>query len=850
MAKCRYCGTVNPDGSSYCTKCGGAFAAAAAAAARPSAGPAAQPAPPPTRAATPTTPHAATGNLPPQSRLNGRYLVLGTVGQGGMAAVYRAVDSHSRKQVAIKEMSQDGLAPAEEAEALAAFRAEADILQRLRHPNLPRVIERFSDGARHYLVMEFVEGQTLEQRQQAAGGGALPEPEVLAWAGQLCSVLTYLHSQRPPIIFRDLKPANVMVTPQGQIKLIDFGIARVFHPGRIKDTQVLGTPGFAPPEQYGKAQTDARADIYALGVTLYQLLTGYDPATTPFTLPPAHTRNARISPHVQAALEHATQLSRDARYATTAELERDLLRPEGFVFRNGQRARTVPELVALCRAHPQEAQDHLYTRRFEGWLLSIGQRDTAALAGKIVASGGDRGAGLATFMAQVTRPARATASPAGTAKATAQRKAAPRAGQARATASPPPGGAAGNTAGSRAAPGAAGAQARAGAAPGARGAQAAGNAAAANAAKLAGRVAGQFAGRMASYTAQRLFAQAAAAAAAAVGTQILIEVRPHSVNFGALIAGQRGTMSITVGGQNGLPVVGKIASLAPWLKVDRAEFLGPSTIVQLSVETATLATPGPHQTNLQITAGNQQVYVPVSVEVMRTSAPKASPPPARAKRKASAAKYGAAVAEPDWVRALKSWLAAVGLGAWGANGLTTALAAHMVTLPSWMPAIWAMQAIMILVGAPAAVIAWWGPRFMERTLTAWLAATGGLVAALMLAQYWLLRPGGPLAMPPLGQPAVWLVLLGALGASLGATLGAAPRWSLRILRTLSMLTRRTSAVLLIGAVVLGGWAGFMVTAPMAYGLFAPCGAVVGIVVGVMLATSASRLLNRAAAGHP
>jgi tRNA A-37 threonylcarbamoyl transferase component Bud32 len=844
MAKCRYCGTVNPDGSSYCTKCGGAFAAAAA---RPSTGPAAQPAP---AAAPNTSPHAATGNLPPQSRLNGRYLVLATVGQGGMAAVYRALDSRTHKQVAIKEMSQDGLTPTEQTEALEAFRAEADILQRLKHPNLPRVYERFSDGTRHYLVMEFVEGQTLEQRQQATGGGALPEAEVMAWAGQLCSVLAYLHSQRPPIIFRDLKPANVMLTPQGQVKLIDFGIARVFHPGRTKDTQVLGTPGFAPPEQYGKAQTDARADIYALGVTLYQLLTGYDPASTPFTLPPAHTRNPRLSPHVQAALEHATQLSRDARYASTGEFERDLLRPDGFVFRNGQRARTVPELVALCRAHQQEAQDHLYARRFEGWLLSIGQRDTAALAGRIAAAGGDRAAGLTTFMTQATRPARATAGPTG-AQASARPKATPGGGQGRATASPPPRG--GANAGQRAAPGGAGA--RSGAAAGSWAAQA-GNAAAANAAKLAGKMAGQFAGRMASYTAQRLFAQAAAAAAAAVGTQILIEVRPHSVNFGSLLAGQRGTLSITVGGQNGLPVVGKITSLAPWLKVDRAEFLGPSTLVQLSVETARLAGQGLHQTNLQITAGNQQVYVPVSVVVMSPSAPNPGPAPARGKRARTAgaarpAKYGTAVAEPDWVRVFKSWLAAIGLGAWGANGLTSALAAHVITLPGWMPTLWAMQAIMILVGAPAAVIAWWGPRFVQRTLTAWLAATGGLVAALMVAQYVLMRPGGPLAPPHVGQPALWLVLLGAVGASLGATLGAAPRWSMRILRTLRAVMRRTSALLLLGAVILGGWVGFMVTAPVAYGLFAPCGAVVGIVLGVMLATSASRLLNRAAtATHP
>src|SRR5260221_705965 len=211
---------------------------------------------------TPRPPNAP-GRLLPRARLAGCYPILRNVGQGGMAAVYEALDTRNNVRVAIKEMSQDSLSSEELQEAMDSFRFEADTLMRLRHPNLPRVYGRFSEGARHYLVMDFIQGQTLEQRQEAAGGKALAERDVLGWAAQLCAVLGYLHMQRPPIIFRDLKPANIMVTANGQIKLIDFGIARVFAPGRTRDTQVLGTPGFAPPEQYGKAQTDARADIYA-----------------------------------------------------------------------------------------------------------------------------------------------------------------------------------------------------------------------------------------------------------------------------------------------------------------------------------------------------------------------------------------------------------------------------------------------------------------------------------------------------------------------------------------------------------------------------------------------------------
>lgn len=258
---------------------------------------------------------------------NGRYEILGVLGQGGMGAVYKARDVATGKIVAIKELSlsQSGNSPDEEKDAVARFNFEADTLLHLRHANLPRVHARFDEYPRHYLVMDFIEGQTLEDRLNAHGVAALPEAAVLSWARQLCDALTYLHNEIPPIIFRDLKPGNIMVTSDGHIYLIDFGIARAFIPGRLKDTQQYGTPGYSPPEQYGKAQTDARADIYALGCTLYQLLTGYDPATTPFALPPLSSRNPAVSQRVERAIERATKLDRDERYPTVAAFAKDLL---------------------------------------------------------------------------------------------------------------------------------------------------------------------------------------------------------------------------------------------------------------------------------------------------------------------------------------------------------------------------------------------------------------------------------------------------------------------------------------------------------------------------------------------
>src|SRR5215471_7025960 len=168
-----------------------------------------------------------------------------------MAAVYQARDTKRGSMCAIKEMSLSTVAPGEQPLAVQNFLAEARILSRLSHANLPAFTDFFTEDARRYLVMEFIDGSTLEDLLEQHGR-PFSERRVLSWARQLCDVLEYLHGQQPPVIFRDMKPGNIMLSRTGRIKLIDFGIARLFRPvGTSQDTQLLGTPGFSPPEQYG-----------------------------------------------------------------------------------------------------------------------------------------------------------------------------------------------------------------------------------------------------------------------------------------------------------------------------------------------------------------------------------------------------------------------------------------------------------------------------------------------------------------------------------------------------------------------------------------------------------------------
>src|SRR6266851_2477190 len=240
--------------------------------------------------------NSLTGLLVQHHMLKQRYRIINQIGRGGFGAVYKAMDAQfGNRLVAIKEMSQSSLDLQELTKAVDAFKREALLLAVLTHPNLPRIYEQFPDAGRWYLVMDFIDGQTLEARLDNASGATgqpqgLPLQKVLGIGIQLCTVLDYLHTRQLPIIFRDLKPANVMLTSHEHVYLIDFGIARHFKPGQARDTIAFGSPGYAAPEKYGRMQTTPRSDVYSLGATLHHMLTGQDPSHTPFQFAPLRSQ--------------------------------------------------------------------------------------------------------------------------------------------------------------------------------------------------------------------------------------------------------------------------------------------------------------------------------------------------------------------------------------------------------------------------------------------------------------------------------------------------------------------------------------------------------------------------------
>jgi len=207
-----------------------------------------------------------------------RYRIIDQVGEGGFGVIYKAqdLDNHNRF-VAIKQINLSSLSPQQMIEATDTFNREVEYLSRLKHDHIPRILEHFTDPDHWYVVMEYIAGETLEDRLKQTRRGRFSREKALDIGIDLCGVLSYLHAQRPPIIFRDVKPANIMQTRTGRLYLIDFGIARNSAPGQARDTAPLGSPGYAAPEQYGKAQTTAQTDIYGLGATLQTLLTGKEP---------------------------------------------------------------------------------------------------------------------------------------------------------------------------------------------------------------------------------------------------------------------------------------------------------------------------------------------------------------------------------------------------------------------------------------------------------------------------------------------------------------------------------------------------------------------------------------------
>ena len=308
---CDTCGSANRTQALFCVACGRHLQAATSS----------------------MTARTFTGLLTQQHILKQRYRILGQAGKGGFGAVYKAQDTQfGNRLLAIKEMSQSNLNSQELAEATQAFKREALLLASLTHPNLPRIYEQFSDMGRWYLVMDYIEGETLEAYLDKMGG-KLPlvgtgtsHVGVFNIGIQLCSVLNYLHTRQPPIIFRDLKPANIMLTADGHIFLIDFGIARHFKPGQVKDTTALGSTGYAAPEQYGRAQTTPRADIYSLGATLHQMLSGDDPAESPFHFAPLSGQHTSVLADLNALLIRMLEVDNSQRPATVATVQRELQR--------------------------------------------------------------------------------------------------------------------------------------------------------------------------------------------------------------------------------------------------------------------------------------------------------------------------------------------------------------------------------------------------------------------------------------------------------------------------------------------------------------------------------------------
>ena len=261
--------------------------------------------------------YGGNGMLEIGSLVDGKYKILNKVGQGGMSVVYMAINEKANKTWAVKEVRKDGVLNFESVKQ--GLVAETNILKKLSHPNLPSIIDVIDTEDSFIIIMDYVQGNSLNKALEEYG--AQPQEYVIEWAKQLCDVLGYLHSRQPPIIYRDMKPANIMLKPDGNVTLIDFGTAREFKEKNLADTTCLGTVGYAAPEQFGgMGQTDARTDIYCLGATLYHLVTGCNPSEPPYEMKPIREINPSLSGGLERIILKCTQRNPEDRYQSAAEL--------------------------------------------------------------------------------------------------------------------------------------------------------------------------------------------------------------------------------------------------------------------------------------------------------------------------------------------------------------------------------------------------------------------------------------------------------------------------------------------------------------------------------------------------
>jgi serine/threonine-protein kinase len=249
--------------------------------------------------------------------IDGKYRILSKIGRGGMSTVYLAINDRANKPWAIKEVRRDGIQHYDIVRQSLVI--ETDLLKKLNHKNLPSIVDVIDRDDHFLIVMDYIEGITLERIVKEQG--AQKQEDVVAWAIQLCDVLQYLHTREPSIIYRDMKPANVMLRYDNSIALIDFGTAREYKEKAVNDTTCLGTQGYAAPEQFGgQGQSDARTDIYCIGATMYHLITGHNPSEPPYEMYPITYWNESLSSGLEAIILKCTQKNPDDRFQTAEEL--------------------------------------------------------------------------------------------------------------------------------------------------------------------------------------------------------------------------------------------------------------------------------------------------------------------------------------------------------------------------------------------------------------------------------------------------------------------------------------------------------------------------------------------------
>ena len=249
--------------------------------------------------------------------IDGKYKILNEIGRGGMSTVYLAINEKANKPWAVKEVRKNGISNRELVKQ--SLMVEINLLKKLKHKGLPSIVDIIDQQDNYLIVMDYIEGLTLENIMQEEG--VQPQEKVVDWAIQLCDVLQYLHTRKPAIIYRDMKPSNIMLRSDGSVVLIDFGTAREFKERHVEDTTCLGTQGYAAPEQFGgMGQTDESTGIYSLGATMYRLVTGHNPSEPPYEMYPITHWNPRLSTGLEGIIAKCTSKDPKSRYQSVQEV--------------------------------------------------------------------------------------------------------------------------------------------------------------------------------------------------------------------------------------------------------------------------------------------------------------------------------------------------------------------------------------------------------------------------------------------------------------------------------------------------------------------------------------------------